>query len=228
MKLLAAKNTIAARRRNARFVLAAVWLVACGLLLSTVEGADKRPDNVFAYPPTLPASMQRVVLLPLASAGQDADLAAGCEALQPILMEELVRTKKFEVVAADAAVVRGGSGQPTWTGAEELPADFFGSLKREYGCDGVLFSELTVYRVYGPPVIGLRLKLVDARSREILWATDQVFDASDEAVAKSAWRFLLIRDKSLVEDEGRWQILSSPRQFGRYATAMALTTLPSR
>lgn len=197
-------------------------------LAGSLQAADPRPDNVFAYPPALSANLQRVVVLPLTSDTPDADLRAGCEALQPILLEELVRVKKFEVVSADPEVLRQGSGRPAWTGGEELPADFLGSLKREYGCDGVLFCQLTVFRAYGPPVIGWRLKLVDVRTREILWAVDQVFDANDAVVAKSAWQFLLKRDKSIAADEGRWEALNSPRLFGRYTAAKILETLPQR
>lgn len=223
---------------GAKLVIVGQWVVRCarvggglaaGLLLAgAVQAADTRPDNVFVYPPALSANLQRVVVLPLTSDRQDVGLLEGCEALQPILLEGLVRTKKFEVVSASADVLRGGSGRPAWTGGEELPTDFFGSLKREYGCDGVLFCQLTVFHAYGPPVIGWRLKLVDARTREILWAVDQVFDANDMVAVKKPWQFLRGHEKSDTLDETRWEVLNSPRQFGRYTVAKVLETLPKR
>ena len=39
---------------------------------------------------------------------------------------------------------------PTRTGVENLPPDFFAFFRREYGCDGVLFAELTTYRGDAP------------------------------------------------------------------------------
>jgi hypothetical protein len=226
MKPFTAKQVVAGFRKI-RFGPVG-WLAVGVLLAGAIQAADLRPDNVFAYPPTLSANMQRVLVLPLTSESQDSGLPEGCEALQPILLEELVCTKKFEVVPANPEVLRGGSGRLSWTGAEALPADFFGSLKREYGCDGVLFCQLTVFRVYGPPVIGWRLKLVDARTREILWAVDQVFDANDMVAAKKPWQFVHGRDKSDATDETRWKFINSPRQFGRYTLAKVLETLPKR
>lgn len=210
------------------FVRTGAWLMVALLSAGAAQADNTRPDNVFAYPKALSANMQRVVMLPLTAETRSADLPEGCEALQPVLFDELVRTKRFEVVMASRDALRESSGRLAWTGAEQLPADFFGSLRREYGCDGVLFCELTVYNVYGPPVIGWRLKLVDARTREIIWAADQVFDANDAEVAKSAWRFLLCRDQSLAADEARWEILHSPRDFGHYTAARILGTLPQR
>jgi hypothetical protein len=227
MKLIEAKQ-FDVGRKTARFIGASVWLMMVMGWVGVGRAADGRPDNVFIYPPALSANLQRVVMLPLISEGQGAGLAEGCEALQPILLEGLEKSKRFEVVSASADILRGGSGRLSWTGAEELPADFFGSLKREYGCDGVLFCQLTVFHAYGPPVIGWRLKLVDARTREILWAVDQVFEANDVVTAKKPWQFLRGPDKSEAIDENRWEVLNSPRQFGQYTVAKVLETLPKR
>lgn len=227
MKSFATKQ-VANERGTVRCIRVGILLIAVMGLVSIVHAADGRPDNVFIYPPALSANLQRVVMLPLTSESQSTGLSEGCEALQPILLEELERSKRFEVVAANAGVLRGGSGRLAWTGAEELPADFFGSLKREYGCDGVLFCQLTVFNAYGPPVIGWRLKLVDVRTREILWAVDQVFDANDVVAAKKPWQFLHGPGKSDAIDETRWEVLNSPRQFGRYTVAKVLETLPKR
>lgn len=222
------KNFYAVAKRNRRLVRAGGWLAAGILFGSVLQAADLRPDNVFAYPPKLSQNLQRVALLPLTAESQAADLPEGCENLQPVLLDELTRTKKFEVVAVNPEILRGGSGRQAWTGAEELPVDFFDTLRREYGCDAVLFSELTVYRAYAPMVIGWRLKLVDARTREIIWAADQVFDAGQPPVAQATWHFWIRRDKASANDENRWASANSPRQFGHYTAAAVFGTLPER
>jgi len=53
--------------------------------------------------------------------------------------------------------------------AEILPPDFLDSLQRVYGCDAVLFCELSTFRAYAPLAVGWRMKLVDVRTRQILW-----------------------------------------------------------
>lgn len=185
-----------------------------------------RPDNVFAYSAKLSIGIRRLAVLPVATAVQGGDLPEGCAALNPILLEQLVNTKRFEVVSVDPARLREATGEASWTGTEALPRDFLGFLHREYDCDAVLFAELTVYRAYAPLAIGWRLKLVDDRSGQILWAADELFDAADPAVEKSVQAFYgkgLISRLTHHED---WMAVNSPRQFGRYTAVTLFNTLP--
>ena len=187
-----------------------------------------RPDNVFVYPPKLSLNLQRVAVLPVAAENLNGELSDGCAALSPVLWEQLVKTKKFEVVAVDPAVLRRRTSQAVWTGGENLPADFLAFLRREYGCDGVLFAELTAYRAYEPLAVGWRFKLVDARSGQIVWAADEVFDAAHSRVAHGVQKFGELRFIWPFFHEENWVAVNSPRQFGRYAAATLLDTLPDR
>ena len=189
---------------------------------------DYQPDNVYAYPAKLSLNLQRVAVLPVAAESPDGDLPEGCAALTPVLWDQLVKTKKFEVVAVDAAKLRSRTGQANWTGMETLPADFLAFLRREYGCDGVLFAELTAYHAYAPLAVGWRLKLVDARSGQIVWAADELFDAARPGVSRAAQKFEqpgfilpFLRDEN-------WVAINSPSRFGRYSAAALLDTLPDR
>jgi hypothetical protein len=222
------KKNHAAGNRNGCLTRAVCWLAAAICFVGGLQAADSVPDNVFASPQKLSPNLHRVALLPLTAETPDADLPQGCEALQPVLLAELLRTKSFEIVTVTADILRSRSGRRAWTGAEVLPAGFFDSLQREYGCDAVMFCQLTVYRAYAPMVVGWRLKLVDVRTRAIIWAADQMFDASQPATAGNAWKFLAGRNKSGSTDEGRWVAMNSPRLFGHYTAAAILGTLPER
>lgn len=187
-----------------------------------------RPDNVFVYPPKLSMNLQRVAVLPLAAETAANNLPEGCAALTPVLWDQLVKTKRFEVVTVDPARLQGGTGQANWIGFENLPPDFLAFLRREYGCDAVLFAELTAYRAYAPLAVGWRLKLVDARSGQIIWSADEVFDAARPDVAAGVQRFT---NHGLTLPFGReesWVAINSPSQFGRYSAATLLDTLPVR
>jgi hypothetical protein len=223
-----AANRSSIRNRPGRFVRLFGWLAAGVLFGSVIPAADSRPENVFASLPVLPSELRRIAVLPLASENPNADLPEGCEALQPVLFDELVRTEKFEVVSIQPENLRASSGRAAWTGTEPLPPGLFDSLRREYGCNAVLFCELTVYHAYAPLAVGWRLKLADARTHKILWAADEVFDASQPDVSRKAWQFLLNREKAAVKEEARWRSQNSPRQFGRYAAAEILNHLPVR
>jgi hypothetical protein len=220
----------------------------CALCLSGTRsmGADPSPDNVYVSPDSLPATLKRVLILPLAHERSAADLSGGCELLYPVLRSELIKTKKFEVVSADTKTMQGLTGQADWTGAEVLPPDFFGSLQRVYGCDAVLFCELSTFHAYPPLAVGWRLKLVDLSSQKIIWATDVVFDAGDPSVCKSAeayqrrqqgveqpttffkrvWIWMNRQPEPATDDQ--WTVLNSPRYFGEFSAATLLQTLPKR
>jgi len=223
-----AANRTSTRNRPGRFVRLFGWLAMVVLFGSVIQAADSQPENVFARPAALPPNLRRVAVLPLAAESPDADLPDGCAALQPILFDELVRTEKFEVVSVRPENLRASSGRAAWTGTEPLPREFFDSLRREYGCDAVLFCELTAYHAYAPLAIGWRLKLADARTQKIIWAADTVFDAGQPGVARNAVKFMRQRDPAATADESRWQSANSPRQFGRYTAAEMIGTLPPR
>ena len=224
------------RSRNRRwpgcFLALCAILTGCALparqVGSLVPTPDYRPDNVFLYPSVLPADLRRVAVLPLACEEICGDLVAGCETLRPVLQAELIKTKKFEVVAVSPETLRNRTGCQAWTGTEVLPQDFFESLRRVYGCDAVLFCELTAFRGYAPLAVGWRLKLVDAHTRQTLWAVDEVFDAGQKSVSGGARHFQWARWQFWTAAPDEWLVRNSPRQFGEYAVAQLLATLPNR
>jgi hypothetical protein len=186
------------------------------------------PNNVFAYPPKLPLDFRRLALLPVAAGSTDGALPDGCAALGPVLLDQLIKTKRFEIVPVDSDTLRRGTGQGSWTGRETLPTDFLSFLRRQYDCDGVLFAELTCYHAYAPLAVGWRFKLVDARSGQIIWAADEIFDASEPTVRRAAQNFENQHFHLPFVHEDNWQALNSPRQFGRYVITTLLGSLPSR
>lgn len=207
---------------------------------------DAKPDNVYISSPVLPTSLKRVVILPLAHEDSQAELSGGCEMLYPVLQSELVKTKRFEVIPASPETIQGLTGQSSWTGTEILPADFFGSMQRVYGCDAVLFCELSAFHAYPPLMIGWRMKLVDVSTQRIIWAADVIYDASDPVVTKNAEDFEkqqegVEKPVSLIKrlltwfdrraepvTDQPWTILNSPRYFGQFTAEKLLQTLPER
>ncbi len=216
---------------------------------ATAQGGGFRATtaNVFVSSPQLPPTLKRVVVLPLACEVPDPNLTGGCEILEPVLRAALIKTGKFEVVAASFEELRSCTGNSSWTGGEILPAAFFDSLKQVYGCDAVLFCELTVFRPTPPLAIGWRLKLADAQTGKIIWAADDIFDAGNLSVAKNAQKFqereqprhsifydvysfmawcVNTPTRSALDDQ--WNILHSPQYFGKYSAETLLKTLPGR
>lgn len=219
--------------RSANRARLASLLAVCAMFTGCATSArhagvlapEYRPENIFTYA-RLPSNLQRVAVLPLACEAPRADLPDGCETLNPVLLSELAKARKFEVVSVNSEMLRSRTGQSGWTGAEILPADFFESLRRSYGCDAVLFCQLTVFHPYAPLAVGWRMKLVDTRTRQILWAADEVFDAGQASVLNGA-RHYQLADQRASEPDG-WGVRNSPRQFGQYAAAQLVARLPDR
>ena len=223
---------------------AVLWVMACAALAvqaqtpRQIQPAQTQPvpaflaydqtDNTFKWSPDLPADLRRVAVLPLAWEGAQTDLSLGAETLGPFLLAELIKTKKFEVVNVSPHDLRSQTGRLSWTGEEILPADFFDSLQQAYGCDAVLFCQLTVFRAYVPLAVGWRMKLVEVRTGRILWAVDKVFDAEQGPALQQARRFHIAGFWAFHEPANDWRVENSPRQFGQYAIVQALSTLPNR
>lgn len=218
--------------RYAGYVAVSAVILGCQAappVHTSVFRHDFKPDNVFVYPPKLTLDFRRVAVLPLAPANEMNDLPAGCEALAPVLFEQIVKTKKFEAVQVDASRLSQRMGHPYWTGREVLPPDFLSYFRREFDCDGVLFAELTTFRAYSPLAVGWRFKLVDVRTGLVIWSADELFDANQPAVQRAASHFEqekpLLPLTSVSKD---WAMLNSPSRFGRYSAAALLDTLPER
>ena len=186
------------------------------------------PDNVYLAASKLPAKMKRVAVMPLACDAQQTDLAAGGEALGPILTAVLIGSKKFEVVQVSRGELRRLTGRAEWTGNEELPAGFLGSLKREYGCDAVMFCELTEYRAYPPLEIGWRLRLVEVGGKKTIWVGDEQFDAGKPGVIAAALHYHEMQQRQYGDDTTDWLTVNSPRWFGEYSLDSLFKTLPDR
>jgi len=55
------------------------------------------------------------------------------------------------------------------------------AIRRTLKCDAILAGTITEYRPYPHLTVGLRMKLIDVSSGELLWALEQVWDASAKA-----------------------------------------------
>ena len=190
--------------------------------------APSQPDNVFVAAPQLPDEVKRVAVLPLVCGEPRTDLAEGCSTLGPVLVSELIKAKKFEVVTIPPDELARLTGRADWTSEKVLPADFLDSLGKKYGCDAVLFCQLTEYQAYPPLAVGWRLRLVTVRGHKTLWAGDEHFDAGKPPVMAGARRYQQHESRLLNDDTAGWLALNSPRQFGQYSIAQLLDTLPAR
>lgn len=204
-------------------VMAAGFLGGCESPRSHALVASYRANNIYRASDTLPASMKRVAVLPVTVETGDWQADAGRESFEPMLRSELGRLKAFEAVFVTPEQMRDWTGATTLKAGDRLPPALFELLIEVTGCEGVLFSHVRPFHAYKPLVIGWQFKLIESRGPRILWAADEVFDASDPAVATAAERYWRGRAER-ASDAG--EILSSPRRFSQYTLGILFSTLP--
>jgi hypothetical protein len=202
------------------------WLCATAQAANVSLTTAYQPDNFHRAARKLPEDMRRVLVLPL-TGDSSYEQTESLESLYNVLIEELTKSKKFEVIRMTPAQLKAHTGKSTWRAEDALPETLMDSLGKAFACNGVLFCHLTTYRSYAPQSIGWRLKLVDARGGEILWAMDEVFDAGRPSVVTGVKSFDR-REQKPANDDDNWLTLHSPRRFGRYSIATALRLLPDR
>jgi hypothetical protein len=156
------------------------------------------------------------------------ELVDGRDALEPIVRSELAKIRKFEILPVSSEMLSSRTGQASWSCEETLPHDLFSWLSEARGCDAVLFCRLTVFRGFAPLAVGWRMRLVDIRTHSTIWAGDELFDASQPAVQSGARHYQLSVRQNCAPVPDEWVIENSPRQFGQYATAQLLATLPGQ
>ena len=210
------------------FCTSLVGCMSVGTPSDLVRGHSYQPQNVFTGPGALPVNIRRVVVLPLVCDENNSILTEGRAELEPILLDELIKTKRFEVVSSDSDFLKNRTTRAEWGSEDVLPPEFFTLLRDNSGCDAVLFSRLTVFRAYPPLAVGWRIRLVDAQTRRTIWSADEVFDGGQPAVENGARRHQLNEERAPGGAPDEWFIQNSPSKFGQYTAARLLATLPPR
>ena len=99
-----------------------------------------------------------------------------------------------------------------------------GSIRETLNCDGVLLGTITEFKPYPHMVLGLRLRLLDLRDGELLWALEQIWDITDKT---TEYR---IKDyyKTQKKDDSRLNrqlAVVSPIEFIRFVSYEVAKTL---
>lgn len=239
------QNAVAAAILPVAFGLPAVLMSGCatGSLDPGLTGPFHRPSNFNLTDSTLPEDVRRIAVLPLAtSRPSEITLGAGRNSLQPVLYDEILKSRLFEAIAVSEEQMAQWTGKKIWRQDEVLPADFIVRIEDQTACDAILFCELTSFSAYPPLAIGWKFLLVKTDG-QVLWSFDDIFDAGEPQVANSARRFEYDRERSrfelLQQSDQRsgsvWQYrvagsdsVDSPTHFGKYTVNAAFRTLAGR
>jgi hypothetical protein len=182
------------------------------------------PTN-FSGVPHLPSTLRRVVILPVAPAAGIP--AHATDAFDVIVVSELQRTARFEVVVADPAAMVRLCDRRSVLSVDALPPGFLSLVAREYDAEAVMFIDISALSPYEPIALGFRAKLVGVDG-SMLWAFDTLFSTGDPAIAEAARRHDRKQHPAMGPGDLSLTVLQSPARLADFAAATAFSTLPPR
>ncbi len=183
-----------------------------------------KPTNTFSVD-FLPADFSRVAVLPV-SHNQDAENQLSF--LTRTFLSELNGKANLEAIAVDSKTLNQLTGKSQWNSTDSLPPELLLRIRDQYRADGVLFTDLTHYYPYKPISVGIRCKMADAVTGEILWSADTVYNAGNQKVQDAALDFQRKKSGSPFPLKDSGSILQSPLYFSRFVASSMLDTLPRR
>ena len=197
-------------------------LAALGLLAScgTFQPPRPMPVNWYLAAPADVAPVRRVMLLPFrASHG----VVAERERIRTAFLGELNKLQRFEVVPLPAgAAEQAGIYRAMERG--RVSTNELVALAKRYRLDGVILGEITSYRAYLPPHLGLRVKLFSVHSGNWIWAAEGHYDANDARTIEDLEHF----QQSFLAEEGSLHgmriNLLSPTKFCAYVSHRLVRT----
>ncbi len=93
--------------------------------------------------------------------------------------------------------------------------------------DAVLTGEITEYKPFPSPLIGLKAKMIDLRTGQLVWSLEQVWDSVDIGVENRIKRYYDTTVKTGYEPMGWEYVRTSPSAYRQFVSFEIASTLPS-
>ncbi len=125
-------------------------------------------------------SLQRVLLLPLTI---ESNRDKVTEEVTEAFAIELQRSAKFSVIEAQEFQDVLSQQKDIWNRGL-IRAETIVEAKKRYKVDAIIFGKITQYQPYEPPILGIKIGMFSAKSGNIMWSADAIFDSSQASVVK--------------------------------------------
>lgn len=202
-----------------------IAVLGCVFLGITVGCATSGRQRVATYiSPTLGANMPaRIVVVPFDGRSCTADAR---NLVTESVALELQSVLLCDIVPAPTSDERLMAEIGLWKRGR-IDVDALVTARKTYSADAFLFGTLTQYKEYDPPLIGLKLRMLDARTGDMMWAAEAVFDGRDKDVRRRA---VASFKKSGLKKTlyGPPLVFMSPRLFSRFVAQEVVRPLGER
>jgi hypothetical protein len=177
------------------------------------------PAPAFAWP----QGFNRVAALPIYST---APTGGAIQDLDEIFRAELSKLIPLEVVTVSKADLLATIGEAQIASTAVIPLKLVQFLQKKYAVQGIVFTDMPVYRPYRPINIGVRSKLVQIPDMQVLWSASGILDSAEPGIAASALQYA---ERNLHGPGGgeAQLILQSPRRYAAFVANGLYGTLPS-
>ena len=184
------------------------------------KGTDPVPSPVFAWP----QGFERVAALPIYNTTPTGD---SLDALDEIFHSELSKVLPLEIIIVSRADLLAALGTEQFASTAVIPQKLIQFLKDKYAVQGIIFTDMPVYRPYRPINIAVRSKLVQIPDMQILWSANGILDSGDPGIAASALQYA---DRNVHGPCGGTSqvILQSPRRYASFVANGLYGTLPGQ
>ena len=99
------------------------------------------------------------------------------------------------------------------------------AIRETLKCDAILLGTVTEFRPYPHMAVGLRLKLLDMRDGQLLWALEQVWDGADKAIEKRTKSYFKAQKGSGFAPLHEQLATVSPLEFIKFVSYEVAATL---
>jgi hypothetical protein len=212
------------RRRNASFCI--LYSVFCILLLTGCRFYQpSESKQVYSYLNKEKdlSTLGRVALVEL---DNDSSLPQISTDITEALFLAIQKKQIFglTVVNQDDSAWRSiGLGSDTIHTLEQLLA-----LHEVLNCNAVMLGTVTQYESYPHMSVGLRLRLLDLRDGQLLWALEQVWDSSDKTTERQIKTYFQDQRRSGLAYLGEKLTVVSSRKFIQFVAFKVAETLQSK
>ena len=182
----------------------------------------EKPQGHFYLDAKVPiSSVNRVALLELDNQSSERELP---ELLAQSLADEIGKKHLFSIRSIERS-------DPAWNtlNLEDIETYSYEDLdliRQDLNIDAIIFGTIERYGSFPRKMMAMKIKMVDVRTGQLIWAVEQVWDSTDKQVELRMKRYYKKELRTGYEPLN-WEVLNtSPRAFNKFVSYEVADTLP--
>jgi len=98
-------------------------------------------------------------------------------------------------------------------------------IRKSLKCDAILFGTITEYHPYPHMTMGLRLKMINVKDGQLVWAVEDIWDTSDNKTEYRIERYFNLNSRSDLAPLHKELMTVSPIKFQKFVAYEVAQTL---